>query len=107
MSKVSNYFSLQGASWLTMAHMQINIEEGRYECAMQEHFNLLLLGDLIETTYRELKGDELRQADFLTDLYFEARWLAFPPAYAEANRAKAAARTANAKRRKTRGTAAR
>jgi predicted dehydrogenase len=107
MSKVSNYFSLQGASWLTMANMQLNIEEGRYESAMQEHFNLLFLADLIETLYLGFTQEEHAEVNDRNDMYFEARWLAFPHAYAEAERTKAAEDAADAKRRKTRRTTTR
>jgi hypothetical protein len=110
MSKVSNYFSLQGAARLTMANMQLNIEEGRYDCAMQEHFNLLFLTDLIQETFGGLNEVEREQAESLEILRGEAAGLAFSCWLNEffANeRFQLPARTADAKRRKTRRTTTR
>jgi hypothetical protein len=51
--------------------------------------------------------EEHAEVNDRNDMYFEARWLAFPHAYAEAERTKAAAHPAHAKRRKTRRTTTR
>ena len=45
MSKITDYFSLRGALYMSHARMQRAIEEGDYEGAMYENFNTLFLMD--------------------------------------------------------------